>query len=94
MAWTPSDDFFHFDTCIKKQVGEVYTKRSLLGLIAKQFDPLGLLSPYTITLKILFQEVWKLGLEWDEILSSEDQEEISNWVAGLAEIRGGKSLAG
>lgn len=88
LGWKPTEDVFHFDTCkpMKKHVDEVYTKRTLLALIAKQFDPLGLLSPYTISLKILFQEVWKLGLEWDEILPSEIQEEINTWVEGLTEI--------
>ena len=31
------------------------TKRSLLKLVAKIFDPLGLLTPFTVTFKIMFQ---------------------------------------
>ncbi|RUS69942.1 hypothetical protein EGW08_022298 [Elysia chlorotica] len=64
----------------------MYTKRSLLSLIARQFDPLGFLSPFTISLKILFQQVWKRGLEWDSILPPEFQDEIEMWTAGLKDI--------
>lgn len=44
------------------------TKRFMLHASARILDPLGLLSPVTITAKLLFQELWPLGLEWDEKL--------------------------
>ena len=43
----------------------LFTKRKLLGMIAQQFDPLGFITPFTISLKIMFQETWKAGYEWD-----------------------------
>ena len=42
-----------------------FTKHELLKKIATLFDPLGLLAPYTIRAKILLQEMWTAGLEWD-----------------------------
>ncbi|GFU23450.1 integrase catalytic domain-containing protein [Nephila pilipes] len=45
-----------------------FTKRWLLRCIASCYDPLGLLSPFTIIGKILFQETWILGIKWDELL--------------------------
>ena len=41
------------------------TKRSLLRASAKIFDPLGLLSPFVIGAKILFQTLCKQKQEWD-----------------------------
>ncbi|GFU56398.1 DUF1758 domain-containing protein [Trichonephila clavipes] len=35
------------------------TKRQLLSTIAKIYDPLAILSPTTIQLKILMQDIWK-----------------------------------
>ncbi|GFS38359.1 uncharacterized protein TNIN_392731 [Trichonephila inaurata madagascariensis] len=43
-----------------------YSKREVLSEIARVFDPLGLLSPCVVFMKILLQEPWKLNLEWDE----------------------------
>lgn len=47
------------------------TKRDLLSVIAKIFDPLGLLSPLVITMKMLLQRMWLDKLSWDEPLSPE-----------------------
>ncbi|GBN28338.1 hypothetical protein AVEN_145694-1 [Araneus ventricosus] len=44
---------------------EVLTKRQLLSVIARIFDSLGILSPTTIVLKILMQDLWKNKLSWD-----------------------------
>ena len=39
-------------------------KRSVLGLTAKIFDPLGFLSPFVIQLNILFQSLCKDKAQW------------------------------
>ena len=39
------------------------------------FNPLGILQPLVINLKILFQEVCKEKFDWDEVISEELQEE-------------------
>ena len=46
------------------------TKRSILKISAKIFDPLGLISPFVIRLKILFQPLCFEGRSWDEPLTS------------------------
>ncbi|XP_060518380.1 uncharacterized protein LOC132697105 [Cylas formicarius] len=42
------------------------TKRQILSIISQIFDPLGLLSPVTISAKIILQQLWKLKISWDE----------------------------
>ncbi|GFY51736.1 pro-Pol polyprotein [Trichonephila inaurata madagascariensis] len=42
------------------------TKRTLLSTIAKNFDPLGWLSPITIQYKTIMQRLWKQQLQWDK----------------------------
>ncbi|GFT74611.1 integrase catalytic domain-containing protein [Nephila pilipes] len=44
------------------------TKRFLLQANGKIFDPLGLISPFTIRMKCLIQELWKNKITWDEDL--------------------------
>ena len=55
--WDHVTDTFHFDfTHLGSYVSSVpITKRSLLKLTAKIFDPLGFVSPFVIQLKILFK---------------------------------------
>ena len=43
-----------------------FTKRSMLKLSSKIFDPLGLLAPFTVKMKILFQELCSKTSCWDD----------------------------
>ena len=42
------------------------SKRKILSIIAGAYDPIGYLQPLVITLKILFQEICKLNIKWDD----------------------------
>ena len=65
--WSADDDVFTFK---ENAPGDdmSYTKRNFLRKIATLFDPIGLLAPYTVRAKLLLQEMWTAGLEWDEEL--------------------------
>ena len=47
----------------------LYTKRNFLKNIATPFDPVGFLAPITTRAKILLQDMWTAGLEWDDELT-------------------------
>lgn len=47
------------------------TKREVLHQIAKIYDPLGLISPAILNLKLFYQSLWKNSLKWDDILPNE-----------------------
>ncbi|GFV08829.1 integrase catalytic domain-containing protein [Trichonephila clavipes] len=51
--------------------------------IARIFDPLGFVSPSTIILKIILQDLWKAGLDWDDEISSDI---LNRWNRFQAEI--------
>ncbi|XP_042891950.1 uncharacterized protein LOC122266306 [Penaeus japonicus] len=62
----------------------VFTKRIILSLIARLFDPLGFISPIVMFAKINFQEIWRLGLDWDEPLPNELQTKFNTWTQSLS----------
>ena len=43
----------------------------ILSTTARFFDPLGLLSPITVTLKCLIQELCQTGIDWDAPLGNQ-----------------------
>ena len=47
------------------------SKRGCLASVAQMWDPMGLLAPCTIELRIDLQELWSAGYSWDEILPEE-----------------------
>ena len=60
------------------------TKRSLLKISAKIFDPLGLLSPFTIQWKVLFQLLCNENVEWDDKLSDEH---LKKWNLLISDLQ-------
>lgn len=59
------------------------TKRSLLKLSAKVFDPLGRLSPFTITMKCEFQSLCLETFGWDVELQGNHKRLWTNFVSSL-----------
>lgn len=92
MWWRTSDDVFTYNLKFTKANGEILsgrrlpTKRELLRLLMSIFDPLGLLSFYTVHMKILLQNVWRKGIMWDETISDEFSEEWLRWLSLLNNV--------
>ena len=86
MSWSTGGDCFHFNT-LSVDHGLWFTKRLVLSFIARIYDPLGFLNPFVKGIKILFQEIWRLGLSWGVPLPSDMPKQMSAWVDGLQEIR-------
>ena len=85
LSWDTEDDSFVFKTLPLLET-YLFTKRLLLSTTARLFDPIGFLNPYSISLKILFQEAWRCGFGWDDILPNNFQEQIQVWMNGLKSI--------
>jgi hypothetical protein len=62
------------------------TKRALLKLIAKIFDSLGFLSPFTIRLKAMFHILCCDKIDWDEELHGESRERFNSFVSDLQHL--------
>ncbi|XP_060871407.1 uncharacterized protein LOC132945655 [Metopolophium dirhodum] len=84
LQWSHQDDAFMYTFQPERHVS---TKRGMLSLIARMFDPLGLLSPVTFFAKTLMQRVWKAGLSWDEQLPLDIAEVWRSFVADLSNLQ-------
>ena len=70
LNWDTVSDEFFFDLQELYKFGSSLppTKRSILKLTAKIFDPIGFLTPFTVEMKILFQELCLDKIDWDSEL--------------------------
>ena len=67
--------------CTAVQMPGVFqsTKRGIIADVAKTFDVLGWITPVIICMKILFQSLWQLGLDWDEAVPTHLKEQHIQW---------------
>nr|XP_029713627.1 uncharacterized protein LOC115257813 [Aedes albopictus] len=74
LTWLPNADCFKFQFIIPPFVeGQHLTKRNVLSIVAKLFDPLGLLGATITTAKVFMQRLWTLENEKDRKLAWDDQ---------------------
>ncbi len=74
------EEFFeHIE--IKKN--PVWTKRLILKLSATVYDPLGLISPYTVKARSILQELWKVDIGWDQQIPDEFSKRWQDWLDEL-----------
>ena len=87
VGWNPVNDVLEFD--IREIANSLHTlkttKRNMVSFASRFYDPLGFLSPVIIMLKVFFQELCKLKLDWDDQLLSEL---LSKWTALLSRFQG------
>ncbi|KRZ65356.1 hypothetical protein T10_2495, partial [Trichinella papuae] len=86
MNWEHSTDTFHFMAPKESEIASCNTKRSLLSVVFKIFDPLGWLSPFVVRVKILLQRLWQQGVAWDETLHPPEELLWRNWKAEVMSL--------
>ena len=82
-----SDKLFYVNRAVASQK---VTRRLILSQVSSMFDPFGLLSCILIRGKILFQEVTRLKLGWDDPVPGHISDRWLSWVDslnGLEELR-------
>ena len=92
IKWDNNKDTLEFDLerMIKNAEVEHPTKRGILKTLATLFDPLGIISPISVTGKVLFQELCIQKLGWDDHIP---QDKAIEWKSWLDDLRMVKSLS-
>ena len=81
MTWNPEKDKMNI---IKPKVEDCpTTTREFLGAIAQVYDPQGIVSPFVIKARRLFQRILTAGPAWDEPIDSPSQLEVDCWFQQL-----------
>ncbi|XP_035219186.1 uncharacterized protein LOC118192350, partial [Stegodyphus dumicola] len=62
---------------------EPITKRKVLSITQKIFDPIGFTAPITVIPKLILQETWNQKIKWDEDLPLPLSEQFGTWLNQL-----------
>ena len=84
--WRADTDVFTFKENVPEE-DTTYTKRIFLKKIATLFDPIGFLAPYTIRAKMLLQDMWTAGIDWDDELTEPLSISARAWFAELYQLQ-------
>ena len=84
---TESDEFcYDFSEIIELAKSLPVSKRTLLKLTAKIFDPLGILSVFTVNMKAMFQSLCIDKVSWDEELQGNARLEFNSFLCRLQQM--------
>ena len=82
------DEFvFDFEELVKNALNRPLTKKTVLSVGHKFFDPAGLIAHLVIVAKVFFQKVCMNNLKWDEKLSDELANSWIKFLNRLSEIK-------
>ena len=84
--WLANEDIFTFREHVPDS-NMLYTKRNFLKKIATLFDPIGFLAPFIIRAKMLLQDMWTAGLEWDDELTEPLASCARAWFGELEKLK-------
>ncbi|KAF0310336.1 hypothetical protein FJT64_018671 [Amphibalanus amphitrite] len=90
ICWIPGDDQLVFKTAFLTQLGREApeTKRNILSVSARFYDPLGLLVPFLVRAKLLLKRLWIAGHSWDQTVASDVRKDWRKWLLELEQIDG------
>ncbi|CAG7728146.1 unnamed protein product, partial [Allacma fusca] len=92
MKWKPTKDVFYFVLKFHKVPKEVLeksrspTKREVASVVPSIFDVFGFIAHFTIRAKILQQQIWRMGGEWDDPIPDCIRISWEDWVNDLKKL--------
>lgn len=85
IRWNPSSDNFSYTFSDSFDVN--FTKRSILSIVARIFDPLGWICPVVFAAKSLLQDMWRLNLAWDEAIPKHLAKQWHSIAVNLSDLQ-------
>ena len=89
LNWDTKNDTFviEFMKLVDEFLKMDVTKRNILKFSASTFDPLGLICPFILPSKVLFQKLCKDKIDWDSNVSNVMNEEWKKYLFNLKTLK-------
>ncbi|XP_054709261.1 uncharacterized protein LOC129218966 [Uloborus diversus] len=88
IAWDNLKDILYFDVgdLVKFVSRGTDTKRYVLQVLGRIFDPIGILGPFTVRIKCLMQKIWTLRIDWDDRLPEDLSSLWRSWCEEVPQL--------
>ncbi|XP_075163053.1 uncharacterized protein LOC142235680 [Haematobia irritans] len=86
IRWNAMSDHFFYKVSTISIPSVPITKRKILSIVAKLFDPAGWLAPVIVLAKILMQQLWMDRTDWDEEVKPHSLERWKNFIENFSDI--------
>ena len=87
LKWDHRKDTLVVSRGTKCDASNKVTQRLVRSLVAKVFDPIGLVAPFTVTARLLLKDIWRLsGQNWDNTLPIEMMNRFKVWSSDLPKL--------
>ncbi|GBN91094.1 hypothetical protein AVEN_184553-1 [Araneus ventricosus] len=88
LSWDTHEDYLTMDTRSLLEFVSIdkNTKRFILQAVGRIFDPLGLITPFTVRVKCLMQNLWSEKIPWGHPLPSHIEKESKRWCEELPHL--------
>ena len=87
MQWNVDADNLEVCRGMQKEIPLKITQRAVLSHVSAVFDPLGIVSPFTIRMRLLLKSIWKEnGQSWDKELNEENRHEFKKLASEMIHV--------
>lgn len=83
LKWNLDQDSLSVDIKVDESRNEILTRRKILSLVHRVFDPIGYTCPVTLIPKLMLQECWKLKVSWDSDIPTAVGQKFEKWKEQL-----------
>jgi len=83
VQWDVEEDRLGFKTQVKEKP---LTRRGILSVMSSVYDPLGIVSPFMLPVKILLQDLCKRKLGWDDPIPTSEMTRWNRWLEDLPKL--------
>ena len=87
LQWNVDADNVEVCRGMQKEIPLKITQRAVLSHVSAVFDPLGIVSAFTIRMRLLLKSIWKEnGQSWDKKLNEENRQEFKKWASEMMHV--------
>lgn len=89
LSWNPQKDTLSIHGSFFEDISMdnlVVTKRQILSMAQRVFDPVGFVTPATLTPKVLLQKLWEKNLSWDAPVDDDTTIKFKRWASELPSL--------